>query len=321
MQTQITTNISEAIALLNQNEVVALPTETVYGLAGNALNTAAVAKIFEAKQRPHFNPLIVHVASINQIENYAYVDELSWQLANTFMPGPLTLLLPKKSNIPSLVTAGSSKVAIRIPAHKVMQQVLQQLCFPLAAPSANTFKYVSPVTAQHVYKTLQGKIPLIVDGGISKVGLESTIVEVQNNEVLLHRVGGLPIETIEKFIGQKVIKPENQKIETAGQLKSHYATHTPLYVGKIEERIAEFAPKKIAIISLDEYFTGVEKKHHFLLSQDGSLTQAAQNLFNTLQLIDEKGYDVILATEFANQGLGIAINDRLSRAQVINKQV
>lgn len=319
MQTKITTNISEAIDLLNRDEVVALPTETVYGLAGNALSTKAVAKIFEAKQRPHFNPLIVHVASINEIEKYAQLNELSYKLASTFMPGPLTLLLPKKDNIPSLVTAGSSKVAIRIPAHPVMPAILQQLSFPLAAPSANTFKYVSPVTAQHVYKTLHNKIPLIIDGGISTVGLESTIIEVQEEEVVLHRVGGLAIETIETFFGKKLIKASNKKVQTAGQIKSHYATHTPLYFGEINDRINEFKNKNIAIISLNKYFEGIEKEHHYLLSIDGDLNQAAQNLFTILQSIDEKAYDIILADEFPNTGLGVAINDRLSRAQVIHK--
>lgn len=319
MVTKITTNIAEAIALLNNEDVVALPTETVYGLAGNALSTRAVAKIFEAKQRPHFNPLIVHVASILQIEKYAFLDALSARLVNQFMPGPLTLLLPKKNVIPSLVTAGSSKVAIRIPSHPLMQQVLQQLSFPLAAPSANTFKYVSPVTAQHVVKTLQHKIPLIVDGGVSNVGLESTIIEVEKEDIILHRVGGLAIETVEDFIGKKLIKSSSKKIQTAGQLTSHYATNTALYVGNIEERIKEFSQQKIAIISLNTYYIGVEKKHHYLLSKEDNLTQAAQHLFSTLQLIDELNYDIILAEEFPNQGLGIAINDRLNRAQAINK--
>lgn len=319
MQTSITTNITEAITLLNNNEVVALPTETVYGLAGNALNNEAVAKIFEAKQRPHFNPLIVHVSSIQEIEKYAWVDEVSFKLATQFMPGPLTLLLPKKDTIPSLVTAGSNKVAIRVPAHPIMQQILQQLNFPLAAPSANTFKYVSPVTAQHVYKTLKGKIPLIIDGGTSQVGLESTIIEVQNEDIILHRVGGLAIETIEQFIQKKLIKPSSQLIQTAGQLKSHYATHTPLYVGNVNELIQKHLGKKIAIIVLNTYYQQVPTENHFLLSVNGSLTQAAQHLFSTLQLVDEQHFDVILAEEFPSTGLGIAINDRLNRAQAIFK--
>ncbi len=319
MQTVISKNINEAIDLLNNEEVVALPTETVYGLAANALSTKAVAKIFEAKQRPHFNPLIVHVAALNQIENFALIDELSAKLAKQFMPGPLTLLLPKKNSIPSLVTAGSNKVAIRIPSHPIMQQVLQQLSFPLAAPSANTFKYVSPVTAQHVFKTLQNKIPLIIDGGVSNIGLESTIIEVENEDIILHRVGGLAVETLENFIGKRLKQLVNKKVQTAGQLKSHYATHTALYVGAIKENIKAFNDKKVAIISLNKFYEGVEKQHHYLLNEEGDLNQAAQNLFSTLQLIDELNYDIILAEEFPNKGLGVAINDRLSRAQVINK--
>ncbi len=319
MQTKITSNISEAIALLNNNEVVALPTETVYGLAGNALSNEAVAKIFEAKQRPHFNPLIVHVASIHEIEKYSEPDELSKKLANSFMPGPLTILLPKKNIIPSLVTAGSNKVAIRVPAHPIMQQVLEQLSFPLAAPSANTFKYVSPVTAKHVFKTLQNKIPLIVDGGNSNVGLESTIIEVEKNEVILHRAGGLAIEKIEDFVGKKLVKNVANKIQTAGQLKSHYATNTPLYFGEIEKNIELFSRQKIAIISLNTLYKGIEKANQFLLSEKEDLNEAAQKLFNTLQWIDENNYEIILAEIFPNRGLGIAINDRLQRAQAINK--
>jgi L-threonylcarbamoyladenylate synthase len=200
-----------------------------------------------------------------------------------------------------------------------MQQVLQQLSFPLAAPSANTFKYVSPVTAQHVFKTLQNKIPLIIDGGVSNIGLESTIIEVENEDIILHRVGGLAVETLENFIGKRLKQLVNKKVQTAGQLKSHYATHTALYVGAIKENIKAFNDKKVAIVSLNKFYEGVEKQHHYLLNEEGDLNQAAQNLFSTLQLIDELNYDIILAEEFPNKGLGVAINDRLSRAQVINK--
>lgn len=318
--TKIGTNINEAVALLNANELVAIPTETVYGLASNALQAEAVVKIFEAKNRPFFNPLILHLASIEQIEQYAYLDEISIKLATRFMPGPFTLLLPKKENVPDIVTAGSSKVAIRIPDHTVTHQLLTQLHYPLAAPSANPFGYVSPVTANHVLQGLQGKIPYILDGGNCDIGLESTIVEVENEEVILHRAGGLAIEEIEVIIGKKII-PSTQysKPTTSGQLKSHYATTTDLLQGNVEEMLHQYDGKKIAILSFQTLYNGVEKQHQYLLSSSGNLNEAAQNLFATMRILDTMNYDMILAEIFPLKGLGLAINDRLKRAQVTEK--
>ena len=320
MITEIGTNIEKAIHFLNANELVAIPTETVYGLAANALNTSAVAKIFEAKNRPFFNPLILHLASIEQIKNYAFVDEISLQLAQHFMPGPFTLLLNKKNNVPDLVTAGSPKVAIRIPNHTLTNQLLQQLNFPLAAPSANPFGYVSPVTATHVLQGLQGKIPYVLDGGNCAVGLESTIVEVNNENIILHRTGGLAIEEIENVCNKKVIQPQQQTTpQTSGQLKSHYATATPLLQGNVEELIHQFANKKIAIISFNKKYFGIDEQHQFILSKGGNLNEAAQHLFTTMRELDNLNYDIILAEIFPNEGLGVAINDRLKKAQVTEK--
>ena len=320
MITEIGTNIEKAIHFLNANELVAIPTETVYGLAANALNTSAVAKIFEAKNRPFFNPLILHLASIEQIKNYAFVDEISLQLAQHFMPGPFTLLLNKKNNVPDLVTAGSPKVAIRIPNHTLTNQLLQQLNFPLAAPSANPFGYVSPVTAAHVLQGLQGKIPYILDGGNCAIGLESTIVEVDNENIILHRTGGLAIEEIENVCNKKVILPQHQTTpQTSGQLKSHYATATPLLQGNVEELIHQFANKKVAIISFNKKYFGIDEQHQFILSKGGDLNEAAQHLFTTMRELDAMNYDIIVAEIFPNEGLGVAINDRLKRAQVTEK--
>jgi L-threonylcarbamoyladenylate synthase len=319
-KTQIGTDINQALAFLNANEIVAIPTETVYGLAGNALSNEAVIKIFEAKNRPFFNPLILHLASVEQIEQYAFIDEISLLLASHFMPGPFTLLLHKKDIVPNLVTAGNAKVAIRIPHHPLTRQLLSQLNYPLAAPSANPFGYVSPVSATHVMKGLQGKIPYILDGGNCTVGLESTIVEVENGEVILHRAGGLAIEDIEQVIGKKIIAYTHQsKPQTSGQLKSHYATTTDLLQGNIEELIQEHQGKKIAILSFNKEYDGIEKQHQYILSIKGNLNEAAQNLFNTMRQLDEMNYDVILAEVFPQQGLGLAINDRLQRAQVTEK--
>ncbi len=313
-------DLQKAIALLNNNEVVAIPTETVYGLAANALSEEAVVKIFDAKQRPFFNPLIIHVSSVNEIDKYAEIDDLSLKLAKHFMPGPLTLLLPKKEVVPDLVTAGSNKVAIRVPQHELTLKLLQQLNFPIAAPSANPFGYVSPVSAQHVYDGLYNKIPYILDGGNCNVGLESTIVEVENDDVILHRVGGLSIEKIEEVIERKLIIKKSQKDpETSGQLKSHYATSTDLIQGNIEELLKQHQNKKIALLSFQKTYSQIAESDQYILSKEGDLNIAAQQLFKVMRILDEKKYDIILAEIFPNDGLGLAINDRLHRAQASQK--
>ncbi len=319
--TEIGIDIDKAVALLNANEVVAIPTETVYGLAGNALKNEAVIKIFEAKKRPFFNPLILHLASVELIEKFAWVDEISLLLAQHFMPGPFTLLLNKKDIVPDLVTAGSAKVAIRIPNHSLTNQLLTQLKFPLAAPSANPFGYVSPVSAKHVQQGLQGKIPYILDGGNCNIGLESTIVEVENDNVILHRAGGLAIEEIEAIISKKIIvATHHSKPQTSGQLKSHYATTTDLLQGNVDELIKKHQGKNIAILSFKKQYDNVETQNQFILSPSENLNEAAQNLFATMRKLDEINYDIILAEVFPNKGLGLAINDRLQRAQASAKE-
>jgi L-threonylcarbamoyladenylate synthase len=321
MQTIIGTDVQAAASILQQGQLVAIPTETVYGLAANTLDEKAVVQIFEAKNRPRFNPLIIHVGSIAAIAQYAVMSDLALTLANALMPGAFTLLLPKLSIVPDLVTAGSPKVAVRMPDHALTLQLLQQLPFPLAAPSANVFGYVSPTTAQHVYDGLSGRIPYILDGGACTVGVESTIVEVIDDAVLVHRVGGISIEAIEAVIGKKVQLPATTTHQplTPGQLKSHYATTTPLIRGDVNALLTEFADKKIAIIGLNTYYEGIANENQYLLSTNGSLVEAAQHLFNVMRQLDGKGYDVIIAEIFPDEGLGKAINDRLERAQVLHK--
>lgn len=319
--THIGTDIEFAKQLLISGDVVAVPTETVYGLAANALDAGAVAKIFEAKNRPFFNPLIIHTHSIEEIAKYAEFDNLSLLIAQKLMPGPLTLLLKKKSVIPDIVTAGSDKVAVRIPNHPLLLSLLKSINFPLAAPSANAFGYVSPVTAEHVFQGLQNKIPYIIDGGNSAVGLESTIIEIENESIILHRSGGLAIETIEAFTTKKAIKPTQQKLpKTSGQLKSHYATATPLIQGNITELLHNYASKKIALITYSNIYKNIPEEDQFVLSRIRDLKEAAKNLFSTMRTLDEQNkYEIIIAEFFPNEGLGIAINDRLQRAQFIHK--
>ncbi|TAH00446.1 MAG: threonylcarbamoyl-AMP synthase [Sphingobacteriales bacterium] len=322
MQTVIGTDIAQAAHWLQQGETVAIPTETVYGLAANALNEKAVLKIYAAKNRPHFNPLIIHIHSAEEIIRYAsVVPERCFQLIQQFTPGPITFLLPKKTIIPDLVTAGSNKVAIRIPAHPLTQQLLQAINFPLAAPSANPFGYVSPVTAQHVYKGLNAKIPYILDGGSAGVGLESTIVSFDtNNEVVIERLGGVSVEAIEEAIGKPVIlNLSHQKPNTPGQLKSHYATAKPLLLGNIEELIQQHANEKIALLTLNKQPVKPPVAYSFALSEAGDLEEAAANLFTQLRAIDATDATIIVAALVPEMGIGRAINDRLRRAQFINK--
>ena len=325
MQTITGTDIEKAKQFLMNGELVAIPTETVYGLAANALNGGAVIKIFEVKNRPSFNPLIVHCASWQAAQHYVqHVPEKAHLLAEKFTPGPLTFLLNKKDSIPDLVTAGSEKVAVRIPNHPLALALLQSLDFPLAAPSANPFGYISPTTAAHVFENLNEKIPYILDGGPATIGLESTIIGFdENDKVLLYRSGGISIEEIEKAIKEKVIPvPSSSKKnpETSGQLKSHYAPHTPLYIGNIEQLKNQFEGKKIATISFTKKNDGIENGYQFILSPKGNLHEAASNLFAALRKIDQLDADVILTEIFPNEGIGRAINDRLNRAKAENKE-
>lgn len=313
MTTEIGTDLQKAASLLNNDELVAIPTETVYGLAGNALSEKAVAKIYAAKNRPSFNPLILHIAHLDQIEQYAIADKISLQLAQTLMPGPLTLLLPKKASVPDITTAGSSKVAIRIPQQSLTQSLLSAIDFPLAAPSANPSGYISPTSAQHVMDGLNGIIPYILDGGNTTVGLESTICEVANDRIILHRAGAITAAELNAASGLLVAQSNTHALpSTPGQLKSHYAPNTPLFMGAIPSLLPKHIGKKIAVISMTTEYAGVD---NFILAPDRQLSTAASKLFATLRLIDKGQYDVILAEIFPNEGVGIAINDRISRAQ------
>ena len=319
MKTETGVDISTAASYLTNGELVAIPTETVYGLAANALNEDAVLNIYAAKNRPQFNPLIMHVASFEQAKKYIKdIPAEAEQLAAAFWPGPLTMLFNKQQNVPDLVTAGSKRVAIRVPNHPLTLQLLSQLEFPVAAPSANPSGYVSPTTAEHVYEGLQSKIPYILDGGACGVGVESTIIGWnENGETELYRLGGIAVEQIEAVIG-KTIKHHKKVTDnpnTPGQLKSHYATHTPLYLGNIDELLPLFADKKIILINFNQYRDEIKKEQQFVLSANGNANEAAKNLFRVLREADNMDADVILAELLPDEGLGRAVNDRMERAQ------
>ncbi len=312
---EIGTDIEKAIQLLTQNELVAIPTETVYGLAGNALDKVAAAKIFAVKDRPQFDPLIVHVADLSKAEEYVTeIPEQARLLANKFWPGPLTLLLKKKNVIPDLVTAGLETVGIRCPKHSLTQQLLQKLNFPLAAPSANPFGYVSPTKPEHVEQQLGNKIEYILDGGSCTVGIESTIVGFENEAPVVYRLGGLSIEDIESTIGEvKLMTHSASNPKAPGQLISHYAPGKKVFLGVIEELLQQYPIHRSGIISFQKDFNS---PFQFILSSSGNMEEAAQNLFEALRSFDKVPVDVILAERVPNIGLGRAINDRLQRAAV-----
>lgn len=311
---KIGVDITQAKQSLELNHVVAIPTETVYGLAGNALNVEAVSKIFTVKKRPNFDPLIVHTHSIEALKEFvSEIPEQALQLAKAFWPGPLTLLLPKKNNIPDLVTSGLDRVAVRVPNHPLALELLRSLDFPLAAPSANPFGYISPTTAQHVADQLGNDIEYILDGGPCTIGVESTIVGWENGLATVMRVGGLSIEAIERIIGPVKIQAVSSSNPAApGMLKSHYAPRIPMIEGNIDTLIAQNASKKIAVLSFQKAYPGVYK--NYILSTNGDTTEAAQHLFAAMRALDNCGAEIIL-TEFVPAiGLGLAINDRLKRA-------
>lgn len=309
-------DLNYAIQLLKAEAVVAIPTETVYGLAGNALSPRAVSTIFEVKNRPSFDPLIVHTSHLERIADFtAEMPEAAWQLARKFMPGPLTLLLPKSDRIPDIVTAGSPRVAIRIPAHPMTQELLAALNFPLAAPSANPFGYISPTTAQHVEDQLGDKIPYILDGGPCQIGLESTIVGFENDKVVVYRKGGIAVEDIEVVVGPALVRPHSSSNpEAPGMLKSHYAPSAPVMLGHIESLLPQYPGIKAGTITFRRTIPGIPSDWQLVLSPAGDLAEAARNLFAGMRRLDALQLDVILAELLPEEGLGRAINDRLRRA-------
>jgi L-threonylcarbamoyladenylate synthase len=316
MQTITGTDISKATELLNRGELVAIPTETVYGLAANALDPDAVIRIFETKGRPAFNPLIVHVHDAKEFSKYATeVPELVKLLAEKFSPGPLTFVLPKKSIIPDIVTGGGETVALRVPGHPLTLKLLSQLEFPLAAPSANPFGYISPVDARHVKDQLDGKIPYILDGGQCMIGIESTVVTVQNGKLIVLRLGGVSLEDLKDVVDDVELRINNSSNPNApGQLKSHYAPKIPLRFGKMKDLLEQNADKKIAVLTFSQQYFDDNIVADAILSPGRDLKIAARNLFTALRKLDQSDADVILAERFPEFGLGLAINDRLERA-------
>lgn len=313
MSAPIGTNINKAAEYLAHRGLVAIPTETVYGLAARALSAEAVARIFIAKNRPRFDPLIVHIGDVAWLERYASeIPGKAKTLAERFWPGPLTLVLPKKEAIPDIVTAGLPTAGFRVPHHPLTLALLTQLNEPLAAPSANPFGYVSPTTAQHVADQLGDQIDYILDGGPCTVGVESTIVGFQDGEPVIYRLGGIAVEEIEKSIGPVDIQDSSSNPAAPGMLDKHYAPGKEVRLGDIEE-MAKGATE-FSILSFQTDWSHLHPIKQYQLSATGDLSQAAAGLFEALHDFDQSEASVLLAEIFPEEGLGRAINDRLRRA-------
>ena len=312
--TTIGQDLKMAKNFLATGELTAIPTETVYGLAGNALNPKSISRIFEVKNRPRFNPLIIHTSSISKV--YPLINDLPdifQKLTEVFWPGALTLIFDKSDKVSDMVTAGSPKVAVRIPDHPLTLKLLNNIDFPLAAPSANPFGYVSPTTAKHVNDQLGGEIPYILDGGECKVGLESTIIGMYEGQPMILRKGGISTEEIEMIVGPIKIKTSSDTNPDApGMLTSHYSPVKPLIMGEMEEMLGLYSDKKIGVISFAKDYPSNKT---LILSPKGSFKEAAKKLFSTIRkLDDDKNIDIILAERLPDQNLGKTINDRLQRA-------
>jgi L-threonylcarbamoyladenylate synthase len=317
VKTEISTDRTAAVELLREGEIVALPTETVYGLAADALNPIAVAKIFEAKERPRFDPLIVHLPDRDWLEKVVALPvqdrQLILDLADTFWPGPFTMVLPKREMVPEIVTAGLDTVGVRLSVHRVFSEIIRALRKPLAAPSANRFGRVSPTTAQHVLDELKERIPLIIDGGPTAHGIESTIVAICAGGIRILRRGPITEEQLSEF-GKIDNVASSEKVSAPGQLPTHYAPKTQL---RLIEDVNSFSPDKNQRVGLLAW-NPIESEKKFAavryLSERQDLREAAANLFRYLRELDVPNVDLIVAEQVPDRGLGAAIMDRLRRA-------
>lgn len=298
--------LNTAAEILQADELVAFPTETVYGLGGNALSDRAVAAIYAAKDRPTFNPLIVHVPSIAAAQNYVRWNDMAETLAENFWPGPLTLVLPRKKNcaLSLLASAGLDCIAIRVPAHPVALALLEKSGLPLAAPSANRSGRISPTLAEHVRQELGNKVKMVLDGGACSVGIESTIVDLSSNATSILRSGKITREELERYIA--ISEYNSGKIKASGMLQSHYAPNSRVRLGATDLYDGEVLLAFGTAIS-DKIYTEN-------LSADSNLEEAAANLFRMLRLLDAKNPDAIAVMPIPEIGIGVAINDRLRRA-------
>lgn len=313
----ITSDLNQVKTALINGDIIALPTETVYGLAANIYLDSALEKVFKLKKRPSYNPLIVHIPNASILEQIAKnIPVKARELANVFWPGPLTLVLEKQDQIPDRITAGKPTVAVRVPNHPIALQLLKSLNFPLAAPSANPFGSLSPTSAEHVAHYFKEEINFILDGGPCSCGLESTIIGFENDEPVLYRYGAISIEEIKKVIGQIKVKNQNSKNPSApGMLSRHYAPKTQIQINEdISLALAQNPDKKIGVLSFKKNKKIKTEIHQEVLSISGDLNEASKNLYAALHRLDQMNLDLIITAFFPEKGLGKTINDRLKRA-------
>jgi L-threonylcarbamoyladenylate synthase len=312
----ITKNLDQAIQILNQNEVVAIPTETVYGLAANAFDESAVKKIFEIKKRPFFNPLIVHIKSKEYLVDVAKnIPFKALELIEAFWPGPLTLILEKQDKIPNIVTANKNTVAVRMPNHPLILELLSKLNFPLAAPSANPFKLISSTKASHVYDYFKDDLKCILDGGDCEKGLESTIVGFNGDTPILYRHGAVTVEEIEKIIGPlKIFTVQENAPLAPGMLLKHYSPKTRLILTDNVPEVLLANPNQNIMVMAFYPSKMLPNIQYYFLAKQNNLDQAASNLYHALHYLDSLNLDLIIAEKFPDYGLGKTINDRLTRA-------
>lgn len=312
----ISTDISLAVQHLNEKAIIGFPTETVYGLAGNAFETEAIHKIFDVKKRPTFNPLIVHIKGIEDLVHVAQeIPPMAYELAAAFWPGPLTLILKKQPHIPDLVTANQETVAVRVPNHPVALTLLKQLEFPLVAPSANPFTSISPTSAQHVEAYFGNQISMVLEGGECAAGIESTIIGFDNNKVVVYRLGALALEEIEKVVPVTLYNKRNKPPIAPGMLRKHYAPKTDFILTRnVQEELDWYSGRRIGLLLFNSFLPQLDRENQIVLSAESDLKVAASKLYDAMHQLDKMKLDVIIAERLPEYGLGVSINDRLERA-------
>ena len=314
---KISTDLLQAKKILENDGLVAITTETVYGLAGNIYSIKAIDNIFKTKNRPSNNPLIVHIDSYEKLADLVEeIPEKAKKLAEVFWPGSLTLVLKKKKSVPYTITAGKETVAVRVPNHQLTLDLLKQLEFPLAAPSANPFGSISPTSAQHVIDYFKDTLEMVLDGGNCKNGIESTIIGFENENPILYRLGSLSVEEVESIVGPlKILNKDNSAPIAPGMLSRHYAPKTRTIVSEnINEELKKHSNLKIGLLLFNDDIDSGENITKEILTNKKDLKEAAANLYAAMHRLDQKNLDLIIADKFPNNSLGKSINDRLNRA-------
>lgn len=313
-------NIDFAKDKLDKGGLVGIPTETVYGLGGNALNLESVDKIFNLKNRPSNDPLICHTNSISKIEKYVNeIPDEAYKLAEKFWPGPITLIFEKNNIIPNKTTSNLKTVGFRIPNKEITLDLLNNLDYPISAPSANKFGYISPTRTEHILKNFNQGIDYILDGGACELGIESTIIGFENKNTIVYRLGSLVVEDIEKCIGGVTIYSNEDSFP--GSFKSHYSPSKKLYLGDINMLIDKFKNKRVGILCFDKYYEFIKEENQILLSKNSSLLEASKNLYSSLYKLDNmKNIDIILSSLVEDTLIGRTINNRLIKSAEDNDE-